>query len=420
MKTNSSKHTYSPFGKPLVSLFLTVVNMLTFTLPSFGQHKQAPKINITNKFDDSFSLDMLEDKVLVLEFWATWCAPCLASIPHLNELQKHYVDNKNIVFLSMTDEKPNKVEPILKRFDFKSYVVADTTGTTLSNFAVTHLPTLFIIDEQGYIKFNGSPQEVTSGLIDSILMKNKLPESLSQQAKNTEKSATNTDYEKIRNSYDKLSKVFFNDSISSYFEMFVSPKDNFKKKNSTTSKTSFRIFETNVDLDLTISKLLGCGLNQVNLPDNLKKTNINYCFKTSDVQNINVDFLDNILNGLNLSIDSIKSTYPELLIKIIDTELLQAATNKSNNPYMKTSVADNGTILAIHNNKLESLIAELERKFGMKVNICNFDNVALDSTYDITLKSSTIESLNESLAFYGLSIRDVMTNGVTYLIHDKH
>src|SRR5881396_890266 len=63
----------------------------------------------------------LKGKVVVLEFWATWCGPCIAAIPHLNELADHFKD-KPVQFIAITDEEEKVVAPFLKRKPIHAWV----------------------------------------------------------------------------------------------------------------------------------------------------------------------------------------------------------------------------------------------------------------------------------------------------------
>jgi thiol-disulfide isomerase/thioredoxin len=101
-----------------VRLFLFYI-LLTFSRPAYSQadNEKAPLINVTNWISPSKQI-VLKNKFIVLDFWATWCAPCLAAIPHLNDLQKQLGSDKEIVFLSMSDESVEKINKILPRFKF--------------------------------------------------------------------------------------------------------------------------------------------------------------------------------------------------------------------------------------------------------------------------------------------------------------
>ncbi len=87
----------------------------------------------------------LHGKVVVLEFWATWCAPCVAEIPILNSLQAS-VDPDKIVFLSVDDEDPAAVEKFLSRKPIKGWLGFDTTGKILERYHVEGRPATIVID----------------------------------------------------------------------------------------------------------------------------------------------------------------------------------------------------------------------------------------------------------------------------------
>jgi len=100
--------------------------------------------------------------VYVIEFWATWCPPCVMSIPHLTEIQKRY-RNKNVVVVSITDEPPRLVTQFVrKQGDKMGFTVAcdkeqKTTVSYLFASGQTGIPTTFIVDRKGKIAWIGSP-----------------------------------------------------------------------------------------------------------------------------------------------------------------------------------------------------------------------------------------------------------------------
>src|SRR5262245_49723397 len=74
-------------------------------------------------------------KVVVVEFWATWCGPCRVSIPHLTELQKKY-ENRGVVVVGVSDEESSKVKPFVdEQGDKMNYTVAlDRGGKTSAGY----------------------------------------------------------------------------------------------------------------------------------------------------------------------------------------------------------------------------------------------------------------------------------------------
>ena len=69
--------------------------------------------------------DDLKGNVVVLEFWATWCGPCIAAIPHLNALTEEF-KGKPVRFISVTDEDETKVRKFLEKRTMSSWIGLDT------------------------------------------------------------------------------------------------------------------------------------------------------------------------------------------------------------------------------------------------------------------------------------------------------
>ncbi|MCH8853054.1 MAG: redoxin domain-containing protein [Planctomycetes bacterium] len=120
----------------------------------------------------------LNKNIYVVEFWATWCPPCVQSIPHLTDIQKRYRD-KNVVVVSITDEPPPLVTQFVqKQGDKMGYTVAcdkeqKTHGSFMYAAGQMSIPTTFIVDRKGKIAWIGSPfdmdrvlEEIVAGRYD--------------------------------------------------------------------------------------------------------------------------------------------------------------------------------------------------------------------------------------------------------------
>ncbi len=89
-------------------------------------------------------------KVIFINFWATWCAPCLAELPALQDLYDHYKDNPDIVFMFVTTESLDKAQDFLVKKGFNLPLYRQITlapGPLRSNT----IPSTYLIDRQGRI-----------------------------------------------------------------------------------------------------------------------------------------------------------------------------------------------------------------------------------------------------------------------------
>jgi len=90
----------------------------------------------------------LKGKVVVLEFWATWCSPCVASLPHLNQLVAS-LDPAKFQFISIDDEDPKAVQTFLTKKKMSGWVGVDTSGGVFHRFGIESRPTTIIVDGDG-------------------------------------------------------------------------------------------------------------------------------------------------------------------------------------------------------------------------------------------------------------------------------
>lgn len=107
-------------------------------------------------------------QAVVLDFWATWCGPCIASIPHLNSLADQYAD-RPVRFVSLTAENAETVRPFLVQRPIRGWVALDTDSTGGRAYGVSAIPQTALIGRDGRLAAIVHPMRVTAALLDSLL-----------------------------------------------------------------------------------------------------------------------------------------------------------------------------------------------------------------------------------------------------------
>ncbi len=112
--------------------------------------------------------EALKGKATVLEFWATWCAPCVDAIPHLNELEND-LSGEDIRFVSVTDEEAATVTPFLESIPISGLVALDLDRSVFQDYGVLSIPTTFLVDKEGVVQAVTRAHDLTrEDLLDLI------------------------------------------------------------------------------------------------------------------------------------------------------------------------------------------------------------------------------------------------------------
>ncbi|MBX3396255.1 MAG: redoxin domain-containing protein [Phycisphaerae bacterium] len=154
----------------------------------------------------------LKGQIVVVEFWATWCGPCIASIPHLNEMQAKYKKD-GVVLLAVSYEPTATVSKFLGSRKM-NYVVAAGGETTRDAFGIDGYPTSFIIDPDGNVVWKGHPatiDEPLAKIVKETPAKGKsflVSGSAKSLATKADKLYQKRDYEGAMKAYEQLSKDY--------------------------------------------------------------------------------------------------------------------------------------------------------------------------------------------------------------------
>lgn len=112
------------------------------------------------------SLEAFRGQTVLVEFWATWCPPCVAAWPHLQELHEEY-ESKGLVILGLSAEEPGVVGAFV---DDKGITARVAYGSTSGGkYGVTGIPKTFLIAPDGKVAWHGNPSELNKGILEAAL-----------------------------------------------------------------------------------------------------------------------------------------------------------------------------------------------------------------------------------------------------------
>lgn len=136
------------------------------------ESRQAPPIELTDLNGVQLSLAQYRGKVVMIDFWASWCPPCAREMPVLTEVYDRYRDRPvEFIGISIWDRGQDAIR-FVNTFDVAYPVAIDHQGKTAIDYGVTGIPEKFFVDPEGRLvrRFVGPMDEATlSKILDSIL-----------------------------------------------------------------------------------------------------------------------------------------------------------------------------------------------------------------------------------------------------------
>jgi len=143
-------------GKNIIVCILIVSFILAFqgcgwrrSYPEIGV--PAPIFKLKNLDGQEISLDQFKGKIVLLDFWATWCGPCRMAMPELEKLAKEYPDSMVLLAINM-QEPEEDVRGYVHENAIGSQVLLDKDGSTSRAYGAYAIPMYFLIDKTGVLR----------------------------------------------------------------------------------------------------------------------------------------------------------------------------------------------------------------------------------------------------------------------------
>jgi thiol-disulfide isomerase/thioredoxin len=161
----NSNHTEAETASYMEVLETFTLEKIKKDLQKKMMNESAPHFRLVNLEKKEVNLEDLKGKVVVVDFWATWCGPCIASFPGMQKAVNKYKDNPNVVFLFIDtwetgENREKQVVDFIKSKNYNFNVLYDTPKkenaaefAVVSSYKVEGIPTKFIIDAEGNIRF---------------------------------------------------------------------------------------------------------------------------------------------------------------------------------------------------------------------------------------------------------------------------
>jgi len=141
----------------MVELDTVWTRRMRASLNSERLNKKAPALEgLLDMEGNPVSAASLQNKIIILNFWATWCVPCMEEMPYMQKVYTQYKNNPDVVFLVTNSAARNTLQDAQKwagrkKYDFPVYFASEPKLTEQLGFQV--IPATFIIDKNGMIQF---------------------------------------------------------------------------------------------------------------------------------------------------------------------------------------------------------------------------------------------------------------------------
>lgn len=138
--------------RTLAILFFVIVAGIPTFAGAQVREGHEPKFNVTTLDGQKLSTETLRGKVVLVDMWATWCAPCRESFPFYERLARKYAERDFVIVAISVDEEESVVRKFLQEHPVSFEVVFDAGHRLAEQFTPPTMPTSFLFDRRGQVR----------------------------------------------------------------------------------------------------------------------------------------------------------------------------------------------------------------------------------------------------------------------------
>ncbi len=133
----------------IISLFILGAPAVVWATVEEGDE---PELSLPDLDGEIVNLSDLKGSVVLIDFWATWCAPCHHALPFYEELSSKYADDGLVILAVSIDRNSRTIEGYLDQHSLDLLVLHDRRQRAFSAFNPTSMPTTYFVDRQGIVR----------------------------------------------------------------------------------------------------------------------------------------------------------------------------------------------------------------------------------------------------------------------------
>jgi thiol-disulfide isomerase/thioredoxin len=159
--------------------------------PELSTHKMAPPFEVTAMDGTKFNLDAMGGRVVLIDFWATWCEPCNRELPHMKKIAKEFANDPLVIISVSWDNDEAKWKDFVAKSEMTWVQYRDEDHSLSDDFGINAIPHYFTIDSDGVLtaEMLGEDSDV-EGKLKKLITKEKAAKAQARDVRSADAVAT--------------------------------------------------------------------------------------------------------------------------------------------------------------------------------------------------------------------------------------